>query len=330
MIKIHTKRTLLLLCMLGINISLLRADCQSDLSYLKECLAAHNDRYLSKANDRYTITGRRETQNMLAKFPLYENLIKQVLSEEGVPEWLCFLPLAESRLNLTAVSSAGAEGLWQIMPATARSLGLRVNDRIDERLDVVKSSRAAARYLKKLHDRFDDWLLALAAYNCGPGNVRKAQRRAGGYFYHEISRYLPSQTQRYLPRVLTIAHIAQSPDSYGFEYQVSASPLKVVEVHQSTSLGTIATYYQIGIGKLYRLNPSYRNGKIRLKDAAALVYLPASDNKAANSGLSPMVISQHLKTKVDHLPLWQQFSGTRKSVVGENWWKILLGEPAYV
>ncbi|MEL7221792.1 MAG: lytic transglycosylase domain-containing protein, partial [Bacteroidota bacterium] len=245
MIKLHTKRTLLVLCLLGINISLLHADCQSDLSYLKECLAAHNDRYLQKANYRYASSGRRETQKMLAKFPLYENLIKQVLSEEGVPAWLCFLPLAESRLKLTAVSSAGAEGLWQIMPATARSLGLRVNTRIDERLDVVKSSRAAARYLKQLHLQFDDWLLALAAYNCGPGNVRKAQRRARGYFYHEISRYLPSQTQRYLPRVLTIAHIAQSPGDYGFAARPSTMPLNVIEVHQSTSLGTLATYYQI-------------------------------------------------------------------------------------
>jgi membrane-bound lytic murein transglycosylase D len=259
-------------------------------------------------------------------------LIKQILVEEGLPDWLCYLPLAESRLNLTAESVVGAAGLWQIMPATARSLGLRVNSKIDERLDVVKSSRAAAQYLKKLHSQFDDWLLALAAYNCGPGNVRKAQRRARAYFYHEISRYLPSQTRRYLPRVLTIAHIAQSPDTYGFVLNQPVFPLRVVEVYQSTSLGTLATYYQLSERHLYRLNPSYLNGKIRLGKEAALVYLPAKKDAKDLSYLSPMVISQHLKPKIDHLPLWQQFSGTHthKSVVSKNWWKVLLGEIEHV
>jgi membrane-bound lytic murein transglycosylase D len=316
--------------MLGISISLLQADCLNDLSYLKECLAAHNDRYLDKANYRYTISGRRETRAMLTNFPKYENLIKQALSDEGIPSWLCYLPLAESRLRLTAVSSAGAEGLWQIMPATARSLGLRVNSKIDERLDVVKSSRAAAQYLKSLHLQFDDWLLALAAYNCGPGNVRKAQRRARAYFYHEISRYLPSQTRRYVPRVLTISHIAQSPDTYGLELDKSVLPLRVIEVSQSTSLRTLATYYRLSKSQLYKLNPTYLNGKIRLGEEVALVYLPPNEAAKDIIRLSPMVISQHIKPKVDHLPLWQQFSGAHKSIIGEKWWKMLLGEPEYV
>jgi membrane-bound lytic murein transglycosylase D len=316
--------------MLGINSCLLFADCLNDLSYLKECLAAHNDRYLDKANYRYSVSGRRETKAMLTKFPKYENLIKQVLLDEGLPTWLCYLPLAESRLSLTAVSSAGAEGLWQIMPATARSLGLRVNSKVDERLDIVKSTRAAAQYLKSLHSQFDDWLLALAAYNCGPGNVRKAQRRARAYFYHEISRYLPSQTRRYVPRVLTISHIAQFPDIYGLELDKSVLPLRVIEVSQSTSLGTIATYYQLSRRQLYRLNPSYLNGKIRLGEEAALVYLPPNGVAKEVNRLSPMVISQHIRPKIDHLPLWQQFSGVHKSVVGKNWWKMLLGELEHV
>lgn len=213
---------------------------------------------------------------MLARLPLYEAEIDNALKANQIPEWIKYLPLAESRLKAQAVSPAGAAGLWQIMPSTGRSLGLRITKNIDERLHTEKASMAAARYIKQLHQQFGDWLLALAAYNCGAGNVRKAQRRAKGYFYHEISRYLPRQTQRYIPRVLTIATIAGAPGEHGFEsVRPQAKPI-VIQCTQSTSLEELAAYYCCDKKQLSRFNPAFLNGNVRLEGSTtAAIYIPA-------------------------------------------------------
>ena len=213
---------------------------------------------------------------MLERIPLHITEIETALQEQGIPEWIKYLPLAESRLQSRAVSPAGAVGIWQIMPATGRSLGLRINDKIDERLHTGLASKAAALYLKKLHRQFGDWLLALAAYNCGAGNVRKAQRRAKGYFYHEISRYLPRQTRRYIPRVLTIARVAQQPAAHGFtDVRPLAQPV-IVTSTQPTSLKELAHYFSCSLSLLKKFNPTYSNS-IRVNgETTAAIYIPAS------------------------------------------------------
>gem|GEM_PF-2449677 len=208
----------------GLLLPTLSATNSNDLYYLRQCLSSVETSNLAIANYRYMVSGKRETLKMLARFPRYEQTLERILLEEGLPTWLKYVTLAESRLVVDAVSSAGAAGLWQIMPGTARGLGLRVDKDLDERLDVVKASRAAALHLKKLYTEFDSWLLAIAAYNCGAGNVRKAQLRSGGSRYRDIYRYLPRQTRRYLPRVLTIAAIGQDPTHFG----LTVEPSKVV------------------------------------------------------------------------------------------------------
>jgi membrane-bound lytic murein transglycosylase D len=288
----------LLLCLIGtVAFSpLLRSDCLADLTYLKDCLASKDAPYLDKALFRYTVSGQQETIKMLKKLPFYESTMEKALADVGVPDWLKYIPLAESRLKASAVSPAGAVGLWQIMPRTGRSLGLMINEQVDERLDTQKASIAAAKYLKQLHLQFDDWLLALAAYNCGAANVRKAQRRSGGYFYHEISRFLPRQTRRYIPRVITIARIARQPQAFGLAVTSKIVPPIVVTVTSPTRLSAIARYYCMTKAQLYALNPSFLNGKISRAHLPAQVVIPAIVYQSTER-VSILKISQHLQAE---------------------------------
>ncbi len=265
------------LCCTVICPPVLRSDCMSDLSYLMDCLSTKDQVYLHRAYDRYTESGRKETRKMLARIPVYASQMERALQERQIPDWVKYLTLAESRLQAQAVSPAGAVGIWQIMPATGRSLGLRINEQIDERLHTGNASQAAALYIKKLHHQFGDWLLALAAYNCGAGNVRKAQRRAKGYFYHEISHYLPRQTRRYIPRVLTIAMIAQEPEAHGFANVRSVARPVVVTASQSTSLEELADYFSCSLSLLNQFNPTFNHKRILLEgQSTAELYIPAS------------------------------------------------------
>ncbi|WP_367392016.1 lytic transglycosylase domain-containing protein [Lewinella sp. LCG006] len=287
-----------LLCLIGTFAfsPLLKSDCLADLSYLKDCLAPKDATYLDKALFRYTVSGQKETIKMLKQLPFFEATIEKAFVDADIPAWLKYIPLAESRLKISAVSPAGAVGLWQIMPRTGRSLGLTINEQVDERLDTYKASVAAAKYLKQLHQQFDDWLLALAAYNCGASNVRKAQRRSGGYFYHEISRFLPQQTRRYIPRVLTIARIARKPQAFGLSVPRLSSPPVVVTVTKSTRLSDIARYFCMSPTQLRTLNPSFLTGKISTADLPAQVVIPAIVY-LSNERISILKISQHLQVE---------------------------------
>lgn len=135
----------------------------------------------------------------------YLPMIADSMRANGLPESLKFLPVAESRLIPDIVSPAGASGLWQIMKSTGRHCGLKINTQVDERLNPGESTAAAIVLLKKLHTQFGDWLLVLAAYNCGPGKVQKALDQSGCEEYWEIAHLLPAQTQRYIPAYIAAA-----------------------------------------------------------------------------------------------------------------------------
>jgi len=137
--------------------------------------------------------------------------LKRIFQEEGVPPQLVWQAEAESTFNPSARSPAGAVGLYQFMPATAREFGLQLAPR-DERLDAAKNARAAARYLKKLHARFGSWELALAAYNCGQGRVSKTLRAAGGSSFADIHDRLPAETRMYVPKIAALVKLREQVD----------------------------------------------------------------------------------------------------------------------
>ncbi len=177
----------------------------------------------------YTTRGRNETAKLLGRglehFPTFSDYLRA----QGLPEGLKYLPMVESGLQGDAISPAGAGGWWQFMPATARYYGLTVSDSLDERTDIHLSSQAAAKMLADLHRQFCDWRLALAAYNCGPGRVKKAIRRMGTSEYSELKSALPTQTQHYIAKFIAATYVANHYVAHQIQPFLS-SPQKV-ETH---------------------------------------------------------------------------------------------------
>lgn len=152
--------------------------------------------------------------NWLSRAETYFPMIEQILDEEGAPDELKYLAMVESGLNPRAKSWASAVGMWQFMAATGRQYDLQVNSWVDDRMNPEKATRAAAQHLKDLHKMFGDWHLALAAYNCGAGNVRKAQRRSGRTSFWDIYDYLPRETRNYVPMFIATSLVASNPDAF--------------------------------------------------------------------------------------------------------------------
>ncbi|MDE6217600.1 MAG: lytic transglycosylase domain-containing protein, partial [Muribaculaceae bacterium] len=161
--------------------------------------------------DRYTQKGRSQVAAMLGLGIYYNPIFEQALEKEGLPLELKYLPVIESALNPNAVSRSGAAGLWQFMLVAAKGLDMEVNSLVDERRDPYISSQRAAKFLKDLYSTYGDWSLAIAAYNCGPGTVNKAIRRAGGdpskQDFWSIYSYLPSETRGYVPAFIAANYV---------------------------------------------------------------------------------------------------------------------------
>lgn len=205
---------------------------------------------------------RRLVSDMLALHSYYGPMFKDALAKQGVPQELQYLPVIESAINPNAVSRAGAAGLWQFMPSTGTGMGLEVNSLVDQRRDPELSSREAARLLKQLYDIYEDWSLAIAAYNCGPGRVNQALRRAGGgkKDFWEVYKYLPAETRDYVPAFIAANYVMNYHDKYGIRPTVVKRPLVTdqVEVNDRIHFRQIAEVLNIPIEEIRMLNPQYR------------------------------------------------------------------------
>lgn len=194
----------------------------------------------------------------------YTDRMRQILREEGLPEDLVYLALIESGFNPYAYSSAKAMGIWQFIPETGRRYGLAINWWIDERRDLEKSTRAAARYLKDLHGRFDDWYISAAAYNAGEGKLQRAIHMYDSACFWDLSqyRYLRTETKNYVPAFLAALTIAKDPGRYGLEDVQYDAPLlyETVAVPDATDLGVIAKGCGESLGLLNMLNPQLQRG----------------------------------------------------------------------
>ena len=199
---------------------------------------------------------------MLKKANRYFPIVEPILKENGIPDDFKYLMVIESNMNPTARSSAGAAGLWQFMQGTGRDYGLEVNNNVDERYHIEKATRAACRYLKDLYAIYNDWSLAIAAYNCGPGNVNKAIARSGGNgrTFWDIYDYLPRETRGYVPAFIGASYAYAYHRQHGIELTESPIPLATdtIRIDRLMHLGQIASTIDIPIETLRQLNPQYK------------------------------------------------------------------------
>lgn len=218
--------------------------------------------------ERYTHRERTLVAEMLGMSPYYMPIFEQALEKRGMPLELKYIPVIESALDPNAVSPVGASGLWQFMLETARNQGLEVNSLVDERRDPYRSSDAAADYFKKLYDIYGDWSLAIAAYNCGPGNVNKALLRAGDGSakpdFWEIYNYLPRETRGYVPAFIAATYVMHYYKEHNISPSLATKPLLIdtVKVNQRLNFAQISKVLNIPIDEIRILNPQYRHDVI--------------------------------------------------------------------
>jgi len=206
--------------------------------------------------------GRSSVQKWLNRMDRYKKIMLPILEQENVPPELFYLAMIESGLNPEAYSYAHASGPWQFISSTGKAYGLKKNWWVDERRDFEKSTHAAAQYLKDLHEKFDDWYLAFASYNCGSGRVRKEIKRHGTTDYWKLSR-LPGQTRNYVPNIMAAIFIATDPQRYGFVVtSESEMNWSVKELDKSVSLEVLSELSGIEVKQLQSFNPELRQGTI--------------------------------------------------------------------
>jgi len=212
--------------------------------------------------NRYTNARYGTISRILGMSQYYFPIIEEELLREGLPVELRALPIIESALSPTATSPMGAVGLWQFMPTTGKSYGLEVNSLVDERRDPYRATQAACRYLKDLYAIYNDWSLAIAAYNCGPGNVNKAIARSGGNgrTFWDIYDYLPRETRGYVPAFIGASYAYAYHRQHGIELTESPIPLATdtIRIDRLMHLGQIASTIDIPIETLRQLNPQYK------------------------------------------------------------------------
>jgi len=213
----------------------------------------------------YTGRLRNQVSFMLSASNFYIPIFEEALDAYGLPIELKYLPIIESALNPSAVSRAGASGLWQFMIGTGKIYGLESNSLVDDRRDPIKATWAAARYLKELYTIYGDWNLVIAAYNCGPGNVNKAIRRANGQRdYWAIYNYLPRETRGYVPSFIAANYVMR----YYCDHNICPLETRIpadtdtLQINRNLHFEQIAALCDIDIEQIKSLNPQYKKNII--------------------------------------------------------------------
>jgi len=235
------------------------------LSCVNSTIPMHFNQTVKGFIDYFAIRDRAYTRNIIKKKELYFPLFEEYLEKYDLPEELKYLSIIESGLNPRAVSRAKAVGLWQFMPSTGRMYKLHQDWYVDERMSPEKATEAACKYLKQLYGMFGDWELALAAYNAGPGNVRKAIRRSG-YIrnFWGIYRFLPRETRSYVPQFVAINYVLKFQHEHNFFEEEVYYPIKTdtIHVNRYMHLKTFAELINICEDELQSINPEIRRGAL--------------------------------------------------------------------
>lgn len=249
------------------------------LSRIPSLIEMPYNKEVRKFIDMYVVKKRTLVEAMLGMSLYYMPIFEQALEQEGLPLELKYLPVVESALDPVAKSRVGAAGLWQFMVRTGKGLGLEINSLVDERLDPYKSSEMAAKYLKQLHSIYNDWSLAIAAYNCGPGKVNQAIRRAGGSGkdFWQIYAFLPKETRGYVPAFIAANYAMTYFKYHNISPALAKKPIVVdtVRVNRRIHFNQIANVLNIPVEAIRVLNPQYRKDVIPGNARAYTLALPS-------------------------------------------------------
>ncbi len=233
------------------------------LSLIESQIPLHYNADIQKFIELFTIRKREYVRRVLGLQSFYFPIFEAELKKNNMPTELTYLSVVESALNPKALSRAGAVGLWQFMPYTGKESGLYQDAYVDERMDIYKSTRAACAYLKMLHNMFSDWELAMAAYNCGPGAVRRAIRRAGNKTsFWEIYPYLPKETRSYVPIYVATTYVMKYHKEYLFAIDNPKPFVESDTIHitQPIDLQLLANQLDVTIETIQAFNPHLKKG----------------------------------------------------------------------
>jgi membrane-bound lytic murein transglycosylase D len=245
--------------------------------------------HIESVLDYFQGSGRAYVERVLSRLGLYEPIISEALRREGLPQDLIFMAGAESGFNPFALSRKGAKGIWQLMLPRAREYGLKKDRWVDEREDPEKSTEAAVRHLKDLYQRFGDWYLAMAAYNCGPASVQRAVEKTGyaDFWVLRDLQALPRETQNFVPIILATAQIARDPKAYGFDIEPSL-PLATdqVAVDAPIHLRLVAQLVGHSVEELVQLNPGLLRWSTPPNGPEYILNLPAGTKEKFEEGIA--------------------------------------------
>lgn len=220
----------------------------------------------------------RRLDAMLSLSEYYFPLFEETLDRYNVPEEMKYLTIVESALNPQATSRAGAAGLWQFIYSSGRSYDLEISSLVDERRDPYKSTVAAARLLSALYKMYGDWQMAMAAYNCGPGNVNKAIARSGGKrTFWEIYPYLPRETRGYVPKYIAATYIMNYYHEHGMTAGHYVLPIQVdtIHLHDNVHMGVVERFTGIPRQQLRQLNPQFRTDVVPAGSRVYAICVPS-------------------------------------------------------
>jgi membrane-bound lytic murein transglycosylase D len=251
-------------------------DLAERLGQMSSCLDLRPTKVVKSYIDHYLYRPEK-TKRILSKRLTYFPVFEEMLKSQGVPDDLKYLSVVESALNPNAVSRVGASGLWQFMPSTGTDYGMQINSAVDERNNIVKSSESAARYLKHLFNQYNDWALALAAYNSGPTRVNSAIRRAGSKNFWIIQRYLPSETRNYVPAFIAATYICNFFNEHNLEPdypEMDEQILDYITVYDGISFSAIAKATGIEYQSVEDLNPGFKRAYVPPSKRGYFVTVP--------------------------------------------------------
>jgi membrane-bound lytic murein transglycosylase D len=292
-----------------------------------------NDRIFSFIQ-YFTVRNRDYTKMVMARKDLYFPLFDETMTRHEMPLEIKYLSIIESGLDPQIKSRVGAMGLWQFMPATGGMYGMQVNSDVDDRMDPDHSTESAAKYLKSLYRMFGDWEVAMAAYNCGPGNVRKAIRKSGGKkTFWEIYNYLPKETRSYVPQFQAMLYVLNHLEEHNFnlEEPTYAIAHDKIRFNRAFELNKLAELTNLCVADLEKLNPAIKNKKVPNSNRAMAIRIPKSKSSYIKDNLAWFTDSlsnptTHLLANVESPEIIKQQTSPASTRTQSSIYKVRSGD----